>query len=178
MKNLLKSAVWVIALTLSFFLNLSPGASANPIDPSLENALTSYLDALKAGQIEQAATFDCWGHVPSKMPKVSSWRVNQASEDTWQVLIESVDRTIDPPKIVATDWNFQVVKSSVFRAEMASFLDNNVNRWAKHANKLARAVGIGLKDPEPLKPEDFFSLSHEPFCISNHSQVVARKADD
>lgn len=135
---------------------------------SQESALVAYMEALKAGNLSRAAEIDCWGHTPTKMAGVASWSMKNTTDSTWQVEIEFASDTTEPSR---SNWNFEAVSTMSYRTAMQKVLDDSLNTWAKRANKLARAVGIDLNQPTPLKPEDLISVSREPFCIASHSKI-------
>ena len=139
---------------------------------SQETALIAYMEALQAGNFSRAAEMDCWGYNPAQMIGVESWSLKNTTDNIWQVGIEFAADGAEP---VQSEWKFEAVSTLSYRTEIGKVLDGSLNLWAQRANKLAKAVGIDLKKPTPLKPEDLISVSKEPFCIASHSKISNEK---
>jgi hypothetical protein len=135
---------------------------------SPETALVAYLEALKDNNLERAAAIGCWNEKPTALVGAKSWEVKPNGEGKWLV---SIDFGKQDPENARSDWNFQVGETTAYRAEMSAWLDT-INLWAKRANKLGRAFGLALKEPDPLSPDDFGHISKEPFCVASHVQAT------
>jgi hypothetical protein len=170
--EIMKKLILILLISLLCCFGQTAAAFALTRVTTPEMALNTYLEALKAGQLDRAAAVDCWGYTPTKMAGVKSWELKQISDSAWQAAIQFESEN---PKEAQSNWNFEVAKTTAYRSEMIKILDGSVNLWAKRANKLARAVGIDLKDPTPLKPEDIISVSKEPFCITAHSKIEPKE---
>jgi hypothetical protein len=142
------------------WLTQPPAAFASWIN-SEESALTNYLDALKSNHLDRAAEIDCWGYKPKKLLGLKSWTIKPKEENGWEASIALADDR-------ATQMVFQVVDSDAYRLTVDLALDKTVNRLAGAVNRLGRAVGFDLKDPDPINPEDIGIHPKERFCIMSH----------